>query len=201
MKQKGNRGVGISRFFPRSKRGILLVAIILIPALALASHEFSVRYFQDRTCVACHEMDEPIRKWKESGTAKNHNNCAGCHFDAGFAGWMEMNKSAVRLLVAHFERDPNEPLKPREEPLFLDPNKEPGYWSHVPNSRCYTCKNVKNDQGVYTHQESEQVRIHSKLIKGITAQPCKDCHNHEMRKDQKFYERCLETCPVPPQQG
>jgi nitrate/TMAO reductase-like tetraheme cytochrome c subunit len=199
-KQKGNRGVGITRFFPKSKKGFLLVAIILIPAIALASHELSVRYFQDKTCVSCHEMDEPIKKWKDSGTAKNHNNCAGCHFDAGFKGWMDMNESAVRLLIAHYKRDPKEPLKPRQEPLFLDTNKEPGYWSHVPNSRCYNCKNVKNDQGVMTHQESDQVKIHSKLIKGITTQPCKDCHNHEMRKGQKFYEKCLgDVCPLPPE--
>ena len=27
-----------------------------------------------------------------------------------------------------------------------------------------------------------------KLIKNIAAQPCKDCHNHEMRNGQKFFE-------------
>lgn len=194
--------MGILSFISKSKKGVLLAGIIIIPALALASHELSVRYFQDKTCVSCHEMDEPIKKWKDSGTAKSHNNCAGCHFDAGFKGWMDMNESAVRLLVAHFKRDPNEALKPRQEPLFLDPNKEPGYWSHVPNSRCYSCKDVKNDQGMMTHMESEQVKIHSKLIKGITTQPCKDCHNHEMRKGQKFYEKCLDNvCPIPPVKG
>jgi len=162
---------------------ILIVLLIVIPAIVLASHEFSVRYFQDKTCTVCHEMKDPIQKWEASGTAKNHNNCAGCHFDAGFKGWMDMNVSAVRLLVAHMERDPNEPIKPKEEPLFLEEGKEPGYWSHVPNSRCFKCKNID------THQESEQQRIHSKLIKNITDQPCKDCHNHEMRKGQKFYEK------------
>lgn len=167
---------------------ILLVLLVLIPAVVLASHEFSVRYFQDRTCTACHEMNDPIRKWEESGTSKNHNNCAGCHFDAGFKGWMDMNISSVRFLVAHFDRDPDEPIKPKEEPLFLEEGKEPGYWSHVPNSRCFKCKNIEN------HRESEQARIHSKLIKNITGQPCKDCHNHEMRKGQKFYEKV--TTPV-----
>lgn len=186
--------MGENNFLLKSKKGLFLVLIILIPALALASHEFSVRYFQDKTCIACHEMEAPITKWKESGTAKSHNNCAGCHFDAGFKGWMDMNESALRLLVAHFKRDPNEPLKPRQEPLFLDPNKEPGYWSHVPNSRCFSCKNAKN------HLESDQPKIHSKLISGIASQPCKDCHNHEMRKGQKFYEKCLnEVCPIPPE--
>ena len=166
---------------------IFLVLLIFIPAIVLASHEFSVRYFQDKTCTVCHEMKDPIHKWEESGTAKNHNNCAGCHFDAGFKGWMDMNISAVRLLVAHMERDPNEPIKPKEEPLFLEEGKEPGYWSHVPNSRCFQCKNVD------THRESEQQRIHKKLIKNISDQPCKDCHNHEMRKGQKFFEKVTST--------
>ena len=58
----------------------------------------------------------------------------------------------------------------------------PGYWSHVPNSRCFSCKNVEN------HKPEDQVRIHKKLIKNIAAQPCKDCHNHEMRNGQKFFE-------------
>lgn len=201
-KQKGNKGLRMPRIFPKSKKGILLVAIIFMPVLALSSHELSVQYFQEKTCVSCHEMDAPITKWKDSGTAKNHNNCAGCHFDAGFKGWMDMNESAVRLLVAHFKRDPNEPIKPRQEPLFLDSSKEPGYWSHVPNSRCFSCKNVENDQKLKSHLESEQVKIHGKLIKEIASQPCKDCHNHEMRKGQKFYEKATaEANPIPSQEG
>lgn len=166
-----------------NKKLILVVIVVLVPVLGLASHELSVMYFQDKTCVVCHEMKDPIDKWKTSGTAKNHTNCAGCHFDKGFKGWMDMNRSAVRLFVEHFNRDPNEPIKPKEEPLFLEEGKEPGYWSHVPNSRCFSCKNVEN------HQERDQVRIHNKLIKNIASQPCKDCHNHEMRKGQKFYEK------------
>ena len=137
----------------------------------------------NKTCVVCHEMKDPIKKWKESGTALNHNNCAGCHFDATFQGWMEMNRSSLNQLLEHFKRDPNEPLKPRPEPLFLEEGKEPGYWSHVPNRRCYQCHDAKN------HKPIDQPRIHSKLIKGISEQPCKDCHNHEMRKGQKFYEK------------
>jgi trimethylamine-N-oxide reductase (cytochrome c) cytochrome c-type subunit TorY len=175
---------GFGFLFGSKKMGLLTV-LILVPALVLASHEFSVRYFQDKTCVACHEMKEPIKRWKESGTAKNHGNCASCHFDAGFKGWWDMNTSALRLFVEHFNRDPNEPIKPKKEPLFLDEDKEPGYWSHVPNSRCFKCKNVEN------HAKKDQAQVHRKLIKDITNQPCKDCHNHEMHKGQKFYEKVL----------
>jgi trimethylamine-N-oxide reductase (cytochrome c) cytochrome c-type subunit TorY len=96
---------------------------------------------------------------------------------------MAMNKSAVHQLVEHFRRDPNEPIRPPEEPLFLEEGKEPGYWSMVPNSRCYQCKDAKN------HLPIDQPRLHQKLIKGIANQPCKDCHNHEMRNGQKFYEK------------
>lgn len=166
---------------------IFLLLLLIIPVLGLTSHEFSVRYFQDKTCVACHEMQEPIRKWKESGTAKNHQNCAGCHFDAGFEGWLEMNKSAFRLLIVHFNRDPDEPIQPKEEPLIMEEGKEPGYWSHVPNSRCFKCKDAAN------HLEKDQSKIHRKLIKSIADQPCKDCHNHEMRNDQKFYEKVTQA--------
>ncbi len=174
----------IKRFFTFSKTKIgLLVLSLLFILGAVGSHEISVRHFQDVTCVVCHEMKEPIRKWKESGTALNHNNCAGCHYDASFEGWMAMNKSAVHQLVEHFRRDPNEPIRPPEEPLFLEEGKEPGYWSMVPNSRCYQCKDAKN------HMPIDQPRIHQKLIKGIANQPCKDCHNHEMRNGQKFYEK------------
>ena len=167
-----------------SHRKIILIAILVIlPVIGLGSHELSVMYFQDRTCVVCHEMRDPIEKWKSSGTAENHKNCASCHFDKGFEGWMEMNRSALRFFVEHFKRDPSEPIRPKEEPLFLEEGKEPGYWSHVPNSRCFSCKDVKN------HKQSDQARIHSKLIKNIVSQPCKDCHNHEMRNGQKFYEK------------
>jgi trimethylamine-N-oxide reductase (cytochrome c) cytochrome c-type subunit TorY len=177
----------IKRFFKffTTKIG-LLILIVLIPAAAIGTHELSVRYAQDLTCVVCHEMREPIRKWKESGTATNHNNCAGCHYEASFDGWMAMNKSAFKQLVEHFKRDPDEPIKPPEEPLFLEEGKEPGYWSMVPNSRCYQCKNVEN------HLPIDQQRIHKKLIKGIANQPCKDCHNHEMHKGQKFFEKVTQ---------
>ncbi len=176
--------MSIVQYLKPNKKILLIVILALIPVIGLGSHELSVMYFQDKTCVVCHEMKDPIEKWQKSGTAKNHGNCAGCHFDKGFEGWMEMNKSAVRFLVEHFERDPG-PIKPKEEPLFLEEGKEPGYWSHVPNSRCFSCKNVEN------HKKSDQVRIHNKLIKNIASQPCKDCHNHEMRKGQKFFEKVI----------
>ncbi len=166
------------------KSWIILAAIILILSV-FASHEVSTRYFQDKTCIICHEMKKPIENWKESGTSLNHNNCAKCHYTADFAGWLAMNKSAMFQLVEHFKRDPAEPIKLPEEPLFLDLDKEPGYWSLVPNSRCFQCKNVKN------HKEIDQAGIHNKLIKNIAKQPCKDCHNHEMLKGQKFYEKIL----------
>jgi trimethylamine-N-oxide reductase (cytochrome c) cytochrome c-type subunit TorY len=184
-KKKDQKRFSFKKLY-KTKTGIFLVLLPLFIALTVSSHEISVRYFQDKTCVVCHEMKEPIRKWIESGTNVNHNNCAGCHYTADFNGWMEMNKSAIKQLVEHFKRDPNEPLKPREEPLFLELDKEPGYWSHVPNSRCYQCKDAKN------HKQIEQQMVHRKLINDISKQPCKDCHNHEMRKGQKFYEKVLQ---------
>lgn len=163
---------------------------ILFPAsfaFLLGFHELSVGHFQDVTCIVCHEMREPIRKWQESGTAKNHKNCAGCHYDSGFSGWLAMNKSAVKQALAHFKRNPNDPIKAPTEPVFLDTSKEPGYWSLVPNHRCFQCHDAKN------HKQIDQPKIHSKLLKDISKQPCKDCHSHEMKNGQKFYEKVLTT--------
>jgi trimethylamine-N-oxide reductase (cytochrome c) cytochrome c-type subunit TorY len=168
-----------------TKKGILLVFVPLSIVVGLGSHEAAVKYFPDITCVACHEMKEPVRKWRESGVAKNHRNCGGCHFDAGIARVWEMNRSAVILFVKHFKRDPNEPIKPPPEPIFLDIDKEPGYYSLVPNHRCFQCKDAKN------HKPIDQPRTHGKLIRFINEQPCKDCHNHDMREGQKFYEKVL----------
>lgn len=180
----------IDRFLPswwvfRTWKGVLLVVIPLLIISFLTSHELAVRYFPDIACVACHEMKEPVKNWKDSGVAKNHPNCADCHFDAGLARVWEMNRESVRLFVQHFRRDPNEPIKPPPEPLFLELGREPGYYSLVPNNRCYQCKDAKN------HRQIDQPKIHSKLKKDIVLQPCKDCHNHEMRKGQKFYEKIL----------
>ncbi len=169
----------------KSKIAVLCVVVPLLFIALLAYHEISIRYFQDVTCGVCHEMEAPVTKWQESGTAKNHNNCAGCHFEASMEGRWEMHKAAVKELVAHFKRDPNEPIKPPAEPLFLEAEKEPAYWSYVPNSRCFQCKDAKN------HGESDQQQIHAKVIQDILNQPCKDCHSHEMREGQKFYQKIL----------
>jgi trimethylamine-N-oxide reductase (cytochrome c) cytochrome c-type subunit TorY len=130
-------------------------------------------------------MKEPIRRWKESGAAANHLNCAGCHYDSSLAGWWEMNWSAVKFLVVHFTRNADEPIQPRHEPLFLEQGREPGYWTRVPNHRCFQCHNAKN------HAREDQERIHEKAVKDISSKPCLDCHSHEMRNGQKFYERVL----------
>ncbi|MBW1649612.1 MAG: NapC/NirT family cytochrome c [Deltaproteobacteria bacterium] len=175
MKKKSNKKTGLK----------VCIIIIGLFFLVLGFHEVSIRYFQDKTCVVCHEMQKPIENWKKSETALNHNNCAGCHYTNDLSGWLAMNKSAVRQLIEHFKRDPEEPIKLPEEPLFLDTEKEPGYWSLVPNSRCFQCKTAKN------HKQIEQASVHGKLIKNITNQPCKDCHNHEIREGQKFFEKVL----------
>ncbi len=175
---------GWLKFFFTTGTGIAIL-LLWVPGIVIGLHEMSANMFQEYTCTACHEMKEPIRKWKESGAAKSHRNCAGCHFDSTLEGRIHFHTTAVRLLVEHFERDPEEPIKPKPEPIFIEEDKEPGYWSHVPNRRCYQCKTAPN------HRKSDQVRIHKKLIRGISNQPCKDCHNHEMRKGQKFYEKLL----------
>jgi trimethylamine-N-oxide reductase (cytochrome c) cytochrome c-type subunit TorY len=171
--------------FLRSKKAVFLVYFPVLLVMVLSSHEVAVRYFPNVTCVACHEMKDPVRRWRESGVAKNHPNCADCHFDAGIARVWEMNREAVVLFVEHFRRDPEEPIKPPAEPLFLDLEEEPGYYSLVPNHRCFQCKDAKN------HRPMDQAMIHRKLIRFASAQPCKDCHNHEMRNGMKFYEKIL----------
>lgn len=176
-------------------RWAVVAVIILIPMSLVALHEISLRHFQDKLCVTCHEMKEPVQKWKDSGTARNHTNCAGCHFDQGLAGWIEAYKSAGAQVVEHFRRDRDEPLRPPEEPLFLEEGREPGYWSFVPNHRCFQCHDALN------HKEMDQPRIHAKLVKNISRQPCKDCHNHDMRKGQKFYEKVLTEASTGQEQG
>ncbi len=167
-------------------RVIVLAMVVLMGCLAfVVGHEFSVRYYQDKTCTVCHEMKDPIRRWQQSGAATNHGNCAGCHFDTGIAGWLQMSTSAVRFLIAHFQRDPAEPIKPKPEPLILDERKEPGYWTRVPNHRCFQCHKAKN------HGRGDQERIHAKVVRDVLSKPCIDCHSHEMRNGQKFYEKIL----------
>jgi nitrate/TMAO reductase-like tetraheme cytochrome c subunit len=188
QKEDGMRSLW--RFF-RSKKGLVLFCLPVLAVVGLSSHEVAVRYFPNITCVACHEMKDPVRRWRESGVAKNHPNCADCHFDAGIARVWDMNREAVVLFVKHFGRDSDEAIKPPAEPLFLDPEEEPGYYSLVPNRRCFQCKDAKN------HKPMDQAMIHNKLIRFASAQPCKDCHNHEMRNGMKFYEKILPEKEAP----
>jgi trimethylamine-N-oxide reductase (cytochrome c) cytochrome c-type subunit TorY len=156
------------------------------PVVSVVSlHEISVRHFQDVLCVGCHEMKEPIGKWRESGAAANHTDCVGCHFDRGIRGWIAAYESAAVQVVEHFRRDPAEPLRPPEEPLLLADGEEPGYWSLVPNRRCFQCHDARN------HKASDQARIHAGVVKNIARQPCKDCHNHEMTNGRKFHQPIL----------
>ena len=185
-KKRSDKGKhGFFKWMFKTKKGIFLVLLPLAIVLFLGSHEIAVSYFPDFTCVACHEMNEPVRKWRDSGVAKNHPNCVDCHFDAGISRIWVMNRRAVELFVEHFKWDPNEEIKPPPEPLFIDQDKEPGYYSYVPNHRCFQCKDAKN------HRPIDQPQIHRKLIKDIALQPCKDCHNHDMREGQKWYEQVL----------
>lgn len=158
-----------------------IAALVLPVAAVVALHEVSLRHYQDVVCVGCHEMEEPVRKWSDSGAAANHTDCVGCHFDRGFRGWIATYESATVQFIEHFRRDPDEPLRPPEEPLLLADGKEPGYWSMVPNRRCFQCHDAAN------HKASDQLRVHAEVVKNISEQPCKDCHNHEMRRGQKFY--------------
>lgn len=151
----------------------------------LGSHEVAIRYFPEVSCTVCHEMGDPVKKWREAGVAKHHSNCVDCHFDAGLQRIWEVNKRAAEFAVEHFRRDPDQPIKPPEEPLFLEEDKDPGYYSLVPNSRCYQCHEAKN------HKPSDMQKVHSKLVDDISKKPCKDCHNHQMRNGQKFYEQIL----------
>ncbi|MBI4832404.1 MAG: NapC/NirT family cytochrome c [Candidatus Lindowbacteria bacterium] len=183
---KPNNNLAAGRSKVSSLKWALVVVILVIPATLLASHEVALRYFQEATCSACHEMKDIVRKWKDSGAAKNHKDCMGCHFDKGFNGWLEMNKAAAVELVAHFSRKPDEPLVPPDEPLFWEGAKEPGYWSLVPNHRCFQCHEAKS------HGEIDQPRIHAGFINDIASRPCKDCHSHEMRNGRKFYEKVSE---------
>jgi len=169
----------------KTKIGLFIILPILIIAVLLGTHEVAVSYFAGYTCIVCHEMRDPIKRWKESGAATSHGSCADCHRDAGLKGVFKMNMEAVQLFVKHFQRNPNDPIKPPAEPLFLDLNKEPGYYSLVPNHRCFKCKDIKG------HSPMDQRMVHSKLIKDPNSQPCKDCHNHEMRNGQKFYEKVI----------
>lgn len=177
--------------FLGSKKGVALFSLPVLLVVGLSSHEVAVRYFPNITCVACHEMKDPVRRWRESGVAKNHPNCADCHFDAGIARVWEMNREAVVLFVKHFDRDKDEPIRPPESPIFIDPARETAYYSLVPNYRCFACKDAKN------HKPMEQAMVHRKLLTFAGSEPCKDCHNHDMRNGMKFYEKILPEKETP----
>jgi nitrate/TMAO reductase-like tetraheme cytochrome c subunit len=187
--KSGDNGRGRFTWIYKTKKGILFVVLPLVILAYLGTHEIAVSYFPEYTCVACHEMKDPVKRYEDSGVAKNHPNCASCHFDMGPRGVWHMNVRAAELFIEHFKRDPNEKIKPAAEPLFLDLDKEPGYYSYVPNHRCFQCKDAKN------HHPRDQANVHRKLIKDISTRPCKDCHNHEMYNGQKFYEKV-----VPPEE-
>jgi len=177
--------------FWKSKKGIALVSISVLLVVGLFSHEVAVKYFPSVTCVGCHEMKDPVQRWRDSGVAKNHPNCADCHFDSGIVRVWDMNREAVVLFVKHFMRDPDEPIRPPAEPLVFDMTQEPAYYSLVPNHRCFQCKDAKN------HKPMDQAMIHRTLISFASAQPCKDCHNHEMRNGMKFYEKIIPDPTAP----
>lgn len=184
---------GIFKKICCTKIGFISVVFPLFIVGVFGGHEVAIRHFPEMSCTVCHEMKDPVEKWKASGTSKNHSNCVDCHFDAGIQRMWEVNREAVEFSIKHFQRDPDEPIKPPEEPLFLEEGRDPGYYSLVPNYRCFQCHEAKN------HKQSDQQRIHSKLIDDISKRPCKDCHNHEMRKGQKFYEQIVTN--VPPANG
>ena len=190
IKQEEHNNLSQKPFY-KTQKGVALVLAFLFLVSFLYSFKLAKKHYPDGTCVVCHEMKEPVRKWRAAGVAQNHPNCIDCHFDRGMAGAWQMTKSAVIFVVAHFRRDPNEPLQPATEPFFLDVNQEPGYYSFVPNHRCSQCKQATN------HNPLEQEMAHRKLIRDISAQPCKDCHNHQMRYGQKFYEKILPNGDLP----
>jgi len=175
----------------RSKKGIALLSVPVLVVAGLSSHEIAVKYFPEITCVSCHEMKDPVRRWRESGVAKSHPNCADCHFDAGISRVWDMNREAVVLFVKHFRRDKDEPIRPPEEPIFIDTTRDPGYYSLVPNHRCFACKDAKN------HKPMEQAMVHRRLVSFTGSERCKDCHNHDMRNGVKFYEKILQDPNAP----
>jgi trimethylamine-N-oxide reductase (cytochrome c) cytochrome c-type subunit TorY len=190
-KQSKENGKKSRPRFLGSKKGVVLFSLPVLLVVGLSSHEVAVRYFPNITCVACHEMKDPVKRWRDSGVAKNHPNCADCHFDPGIARVWEMNREAAVLFVKHFRRSKEEPIRPPEAPIFIDPAKEPAYYSLVPNHRCFSCKDAKN------HKPMEQAMVHRKLLSFGGTEPCKDCHNHDMRNGMKFYERVLPDQNAP----
>ncbi len=171
----------------KGKRFFLWVG--LVTASVLVSLPFWVHFAfslpPERACVSCHEMRASVTRWQESGSAAQHSRCADCHFDPGLAGLWQRNRIALAGLKAHWDRRNGAPLKARPEPLFFEPGTEPGFYSSVPNHRCFQCKQIPG------HSPLEQQMSHRVLIDFPADQPCKDCHNHDMRNGQRFYEKIL----------
>jgi trimethylamine-N-oxide reductase (cytochrome c) cytochrome c-type subunit TorY len=156
----------------------LLLIILLLP-------EWAVRVSPETSCVVCHEMKEPVRRWRAAGVVKFHAACTDCHVEGGPAGRLQIHRMAWRFVREHLRRDPDEPIRLPPEPVLLDPARGPAYYSVVPNRRCSACKDAKS------HAPMEQEMSHNRLIVFASSQPCKDCHSHEMRHGQPFYEKIL----------
>jgi trimethylamine-N-oxide reductase (cytochrome c) cytochrome c-type subunit TorY len=185
LKKKKDHKIFSYKAFYKTPKGVVLVLVFLLLAGFFSSFELAREHYPDGTCVICHEMKEPVRKWRDAGVADSHPDCIDCHFDRGMAGVWQMSKSAVIFVKEHFRRNQDEPLKAAPEPFFVDINREPGYYSYVPNHRCSQCKQATN------HKTIDLQMVHRQLIRDVSIQPCKDCHNHQMRYGQKFYQKIL----------
>lgn len=168
-----------------SRRVWICVTALTLLLLILLLPEWAVRVSPETSCVICHEMKDPVRRWRAAGAAKSHAACTDCHVDSGPAGKIQTHRMAWRFVWEHLNRDPDDPIRLPPEPLFVDTSREPAYYSVVPNRRCSVCKDAKG------HMPMEQNMIHYRLIEFASSQPCKDCHSHETRQGQPFYEKIL----------
>lgn len=189
MGGKDNRNAG-PRIRPGSRRAWVYVTAAAFLVLVLFLPECAVRVSPETSCVVCHEMKDPVRRWKAAGAAKSHPACTDCHVDPGPAGKVQTHRMAWRFVWEHLRRDPNEPIELPPEPLILDLDRDPAYYSVVPNHRCSKCKDAKG------HSAMEQDMSHNRLISFASSRPCKDCHSHQMREGQTFYEKILPVRPV-----
>ena len=161
------------------------MSALLVIFCLFGVHHTAVNVFPAISCTVCHEMTDSVNRWQTSWTAKNHPNCVECHFDNGFSGFVAFNKRLLEVIPIHLKKGSHASISLPKEPLLYEEGKDPGYYSIVPNYRCFQCHEVKN------HQQRDMDRIHNLLIDDILDRPCKDCHNHQMRNGQRFYERIL----------
>ncbi|MEW6443619.1 MAG: hypothetical protein AB1640_21980 [bacterium] len=138
-----------------------------------------------RACTVCHEVEDPVKRWRASGAAEHHEICADCHFDPGSVRPLQINRAAFSFLLKHWTRSAAEPIRPPAAPIYMDSQRDPAYYSLVPNHRCFACKSAPG------HSPLEQNDTHRLLINFPLEQPCKDCHSHDMRHGQPFYEKIL----------